>query len=229
MEQAPALVQACYAKLCRTDTHKVILITEENMSEYADIPPFILKKWKAGIIPAANFSDILRTVLLYQHGGLWIDATMLMAEPVPDYIWESSLFVFQYTENPLSFAAFSSHFMRGRAGKEFLGRVLYGMLDYWRKKDKLNEYFLYHFIFTGVSRMDEEMRKIYADVPLRLSESNHLLQRYWLTEYKEDMWKWLISRSFIHKLTYKGLDGIDLHHTYYDYIVNHYAVNKDIS
>lgn len=222
MEQAPELVQTCFSRLCAVEKHRVILITEENMLQYADIPSSVLTKWKAGNIPNPNFSDILRTVLLYQHGGLWIDATMLLAKPVPQYIWESPLFVFQYTENPLIFDAFSSHFMRGHAGDEFLGRVLYGMLRYWEKYDTLKDYFIYHFIFTGVARMDDDMRRIYANIPLRLSESNHLLQRYWLRQYDADMWDWLISRSFIHKLTYKGLNDVDLNNTYYDYIVHSY-------
>lgn len=226
MEQAPELVQTCFSRLCAVEKHRVILITEENMLQYADIPSSILKKWKAGNIPNPNFSDILRTVLLYQHGGLWIDATMLLVKPVPQYIWESPLFVFQYTENPLIFDAFSSHFMRGHAGDEFLGRVLYGMLRYWEKYDTLKDYFIYHFIFTGVARMDDDMRRIYANIPLRLSESNHLLQRYWLRQYDADMWDWLISRSFIHKLTYKGLTGVDLNNTYYDYIVKTYNQKK---
>lgn len=222
MEQAPELVQTCFSRLCAVEKHRVILITEANMLQYADIPSSILKEWKAGNIPNPNFSDILRTVLLYQHGGLWIDATMLLAKPVPQYIWESLLFVFQYTENPLIFDAFSNHFMRGHAGDEFLGRVLYGMLRYWEKYDTLKDYFIYHFIFTGVARMDDDMRRIYANIPLRLSESNHLLQRYWLRQYDADMWDWLISRSFIHKLTYKGLNDVDLNNTYYDYIVHSY-------
>ena len=137
MEQAPELVRSCFSRLCAVETHRVILITEENMLQYADIPSSVLRKWKAGIIPNPNFSDILRTILLYQHGGLWIDATMLLAKPVPQYIWESPLFVFQYTENPLIFDAFSNHFMRGHAGDEFLGRVLYGMLRYWEKYNTL--------------------------------------------------------------------------------------------
>lgn len=223
---APELVQACFLRLCEVESHKVILITEKNMLEYASVPTDILKKWKEGIIPNPNFSDILRTILLYQHGGLWIDATMLIVNPVPQYIWKSPLFVFQYTENPLIFDGFSTHFMRSRAGNEFLKRVLYGMLSYWDKNNSLKDYFIYHFIFTGVARMDEDMRKIYANIPFRLSESNHLLQRYWLQKYDADMWDWLISRSFIHKLTYKGLSNVDLNNTYYDYIVNSYSKKK---
>lgn len=90
MEQAPELVQTCFSRLCAVEKHRVI----DNMLQYADIPSSVLTKWKAGSIPNPNFSDILRTVLLYQHGGLWIDATMLLAKPVPQYIWETPLFVF---------------------------------------------------------------------------------------------------------------------------------------
>lgn len=78
-ENMPSLVKACYRQLIHYNDN-VILVTNENVNEYISLEPEILRKVKQGVIPWANYSDIIRTTLLAQYGGLWLDATVWISE-----------------------------------------------------------------------------------------------------------------------------------------------------
>lgn len=71
----PPLVKACYRQLTHYNKN-VILITNNNIKEYIELPEIIFEKVHNGKISWAHFSDIVRNTLLAKHGGLWIDATV---------------------------------------------------------------------------------------------------------------------------------------------------------
>ena len=75
----PDIVKACYNAMHRfSDGHPVILITEKNYKDYVNIPDYIIRKQQSGEIDLTHFSDILRMMLLAQHGGIWMDSTLLI-------------------------------------------------------------------------------------------------------------------------------------------------------
>ena len=57
---------------------KVIFVDKNNYRDFVKIHPVIEKKFKEGIIPIQQFSDVLRVELLKTYGGLWLDATMFI-------------------------------------------------------------------------------------------------------------------------------------------------------
>lgn len=79
MENAPQIVQDCYASVCYwMKDWKITVITAENMNEYVQFPDYIVRKWKEGMISNTHLSDLLRLELLIRYGGLWIDSTTYM-------------------------------------------------------------------------------------------------------------------------------------------------------
>ena len=73
INQAPALVQKCYQSVKENMADKdVVLLTTENMFDYIQLPPFIVEKWKAGIITHTHMTDLMRLELLIRYGGLWL-------------------------------------------------------------------------------------------------------------------------------------------------------------
>lgn len=80
-DNMPPVVKACWRKVNDNskDRH-VILITEKNYSKYVDLPSTLIAKFKNGYITITQLSDILRVNLIYKHGGVWIDSTVLINE-----------------------------------------------------------------------------------------------------------------------------------------------------
>lgn len=92
-ETAPLLVKQCIASTRRNaNGHPVHLITKDNYAQYIDVPEYILKRFAAGKMCVAHFSDYLRFSLLAKYGGLWLDATIFCSQRIPDYIFKMPLF-----------------------------------------------------------------------------------------------------------------------------------------
>lgn len=81
-EEMPVLINACYKQLTSLNDN-VILVIKQNLHKYVDIPLEIYRKVESGNLTWAHFSDIIRTTLLAQHGGLWLDATVWITRPFP--------------------------------------------------------------------------------------------------------------------------------------------------
>lgn len=95
-ENAPELVKRCLVSVrANAGGHPLILLDENNLTQYVKMPAFIEKKHAEGIIPEANYSDMLRTCLLLQYGGYWLDATCLLTSSFPEVIDKSEYFMFQ--------------------------------------------------------------------------------------------------------------------------------------
>ena len=62
--------------------YTLIRLSDENYAEYVDLPEVVLQKnltWT----PAA-FSDILRLALVTTYGGVWLDATIMLTDVLPE-------------------------------------------------------------------------------------------------------------------------------------------------
>ena len=55
-------------------------------------------KYEKGIIPKAQFTDIIRLALLDKYGGVWIDSTMFETGELPKEVFSSEFFTYK---NPL--------------------------------------------------------------------------------------------------------------------------------
>ena len=69
--QAPEIVKRCLESIRQNANGcKVVLIDNENIKKYADIPDYIFEKRRKRLITPMQFSDILRATLLADRGGV---------------------------------------------------------------------------------------------------------------------------------------------------------------
>lgn len=133
---------------------KVILLTEQTMLHYVDIPNEVAAKYKAGIITRAHFSDMVRMQLLYRYGGLWVDATIMAVKDFSGEIFSCPLYTIKkafaspYTDYRGKPSASCSAFrwtvyfmatLKGAAAPYIISAVLFA---YWKENDKPIDYFL---------------------------------------------------------------------------------------
>ena len=81
-ENMPPLVRACYRQLTHYNEN-VVLVTNNNINKYIELPGIIFEKVHHGKISWAHFSDIVRNTLLAKYGGLWLDATVWVSGEIP--------------------------------------------------------------------------------------------------------------------------------------------------
>lgn len=221
IENAPDIVKVCYDSVKRNISNKdIVLITEENILEYADFPEFIIDKWKAGIITDTHMTDLLRLELLIKQGGTWIDATVLCTGELPNYMTDSDLFLFQSLKPGRDGKAvtFSSWFMSAKNNNKILLATQALLYEYWNKNNQMIDYFLLHdFLQIVLDRYPE----YYANVIPFSNSTPHILLLRLFEKYDDVVWQAVIAQSPIHKLSYKfDKTQSDMSGTYFKYILN---------
>lgn len=221
MELAPALVQRCYRSLLENLPDKeIVLLTEENLSKYVQIPDFIMEKLHKGIITRTHFSDILRVELLIQNGGTWIDATVLCTGNVPIYMLEDEFFIFQKVKPGSDGSAInmSSWFMSAWSNQKFLLATRELLYAYWKKNDRMIDYFLLHLFMMIVK--DYYLKEWQQKVIPYPNSLPHVIQLMLFESFDQRRWDAALASTPFHKLTYKVKDeDTKKEGTVYNYIM----------
>lgn len=80
-ENAPSIIKQCNRQLhyqaSKSQNLQVIELDLRNYEKYVQLPKKIVEQFKSGSLSIVNFSDILRSFLLRDYGG--IDATVFMS------------------------------------------------------------------------------------------------------------------------------------------------------
>jgi hypothetical protein len=197
---APPVVQRCHSALRRqnrdADVHD---LTDDTIPYWVDLPADLLAAVDDNPI---HRSDLLRLALLEKYGGIWVDATCLVTEPLlprlDSLLATSDLFAFNYNG-----AFISSWFLacRPRCYPIYLWRA--ALFLWWEKRGELMDYYLLHHIFEMLYNLDDDFHEAWAKGTRMSSGPPHQLQHAMLEPYDPDELATLLAASFVHKLRYK--------------------------
>ena len=246
-ETMPPLIKTCYNTLNRhAGTHPVQLITKQNYHDFISIPEYILKKVNAGIITVTHFSDILRAALLFEYGGIWIDATILVLK---DISFENLQFYSLKTTTKtnsighIRWQGLSRNFMRFYNHKvseinRWSGFLLAGtknsplfefMRDffyaYWKEQNDLIDYLFIDYVLAIAYDNMLTVKKMIDNVPC-IDIDKFALEKNMNTEFSEEYFAQYYMTTF-HKLTWKKKFNIYTKNnklTIYGYLLE----NKDL-
>ena len=222
----PPLVQACLNSVEKfKGKRKRILLTPDTISNYVEIPEIFIRLKKKGVIKTAFFSDILRACLLIQNGGIWIDATVLLTDELPEYITEADLFVFQNDlKVDLDGLNMASYFIASKKGNRILAQTLNALEYYWKENNFLVNYFTFLHTFTMVTKYNKDL---FSKVPFFSFIPVQLTQGELLNKFSPTRWKELQKMTSVHKLTHKQSvltkeKNINLEGTLYEHILEEF-------
>lgn len=218
-EQVPEVVGRCLKSVreWRGDC-TIIRLTDATLAQYIQLPDYIMEKKEQGIIPLAQFSDILRVCLLATYGGIWLDATILLTGPLPQRYKDMEFFVFQrdphepnqkYWENAYAYyygwaKGFRVNMLNAvifaKRDSVVINEVAQLLLAYWKSHDTLPDYFFFQILFDVLIHGKLEAK----NCPIESDCTPHLLQQSindpkFCLATKEEIMK----MTSIHKLTYK--------------------------
>ncbi|WP_125370845.1 capsular polysaccharide synthesis protein [Streptococcus cristatus] len=203
LENAPELVQRCVVSIQdNLPDRDIVLITEENYSQYVEFPEHVMNKFAKGIISPTHFSDLLRLELLTRHGGTWIDSTVYCTSPkIPSYMLDSDLFVFQGLK-PIDghVMQISSWFITSETHNELLELTKYLLYKYWEKYDYMKDYFIFHLMFQlAIETYPEKWKEVFP----ASNTLPHILLLNLFEDFNQTWWDNLLLTTPFHKLTYK--------------------------
>lgn len=205
-DQAPPIVKKCFRSIEKYSSGREIIILDENsLLKYIDLPDFILKKKKNGIISNTHFSDIVRICLLEQYGGTWIDATVLLTDNLQEKISKSDFFAFYVPEDHPNyhFHAFSSWFMHAQPNQPFIKDIKQTLFNYWKNEDRLIDYFCFHFIVYNVIHSNRQYINEWQTQAFLSNKEPHLFQNSLDKDFDTNALDNIKKKSSVHKLTYK--------------------------
>lgn len=226
-QAAPEIVKQCIASVRHYATEYTIrLLTADNIAQFVTLPNHIWRKYHNGTITFTHFSDILRTALLVQHGGIWLDATVMLTNELPKSITKEPLFFFQKPILQTMPHLGSSWFIISQKGNPILQRTLDLLCEYWRTETILRDYFLFHIILFIICTKNKEASEMLKDIPYIDNTYPHLMQFSLFDTYTDSGWQRFCEVSPIHKLTWKfsntpPYSPNNKRDTYYDHILHH--------
>lgn len=191
-DNLPDIIKLCLEsvdKNCGSDC-TVIRISEDNLSEFIQLPDFILNKRRQFSI--AHFTDIIRCLLLYFYGGCWLDTTVYLTDKIDDTFWEYPLFMFHRDDNEQNKQYWKNSFMYyfnwddrfkvkvlnsiifAQKGSSELCRISNILLNIWKDNSSLPDYFIFQILYNELIKT--EWRN--SDIVSKNDCIPHHLQQY---------------------------------------------------
>lgn len=199
LENVPILPKKCIENIKKNfKNYRVVVITNENLNQYIKLPNYILEKYQKGLIDHTHFSDIVRTWLIAEHGGIWIDPTVLVLDSnLPSYLTDEKLFLFSNCSRN-SLIAISSWYICADSHNLLLESTKILLEEYWKKEDYPIHYLYFHMLFTLVTEhYPEEWNK----VPKISNIPPHMLGEEIFSKYTKKREKELIQMCPLQKLS----------------------------
>ena len=219
-ENTPKIVKACIKSVDKyKGSYEHIIITNENMLEYIDLPNEIIELYEHRTIPPTFFSDFLRVSLLSLYGGVWIDATVLLTREIPQNVLESDFFMFErnynldeeskkyWTGYDFSYFGFSEDFQvmcltsfmvakRGNVCAVSLRDLWY---LYWIEEKGVIYYYFFQIIYKILQDIDNSR---YISSILLDDTLPHEIRKYLDSRCDDKLLSIIYDTCFVHKLKY---------------------------
>lgn len=153
------------------------VITLDNVDSYIDLPGFFYDKFNTGAISPAQFTDILRAALLKYHGGLWLDATLLLTNDLPLSLVQQPYYTIKKLNTNFAESykfpevAFWEGYFIGGQRNSLLYRFMYDFFcKYWSNENRLLHYLLINQIAQiGITHIETLQSQYQALQPTNAS------------------------------------------------------------
>ena len=218
-ENLPVICNTCYETIKYfSDGHKINFITKDNYKDFVNIPDYFIKKVEKKRYSLTFFSDVLRMCLLYEHGGLWLDLTVLLTkqlQPLPEICSHLGFWVPKDNGDIiqtcfgaknwiiregrwLSFCIYTS---KNNLLPEYARELFF---EYTRKFNKLIDYFLVDYIISIAYDTNIDIRVMIDSVPDNNPKIHEILHRLNMNyEYNKKLFDEITEKNNFHKLNWK--------------------------
>ena len=184
--------------------HPVIMLSKDNYREYIDLPKEIEEKILNKVKCIAYLSDIIRFGLLSKRGGIWLDATIYVSQPITS--WSMSLYSIRHTTKDPRYVLDGyrwSSFMLASIPHEVIPTFVYkALLAYFQENNALIDYFLTDYLIATIYLNNEYARKQIDSLPEDNSDCLELLMNM-SKPYDKDRLETMLKARRFHKLDWR--------------------------
>ena len=212
--QMPETVKASIKTIkefAKRNGYEFHLLTDEDLLSFVNIPKDIIEKNKRNELTSAAFSDIVRASLLYEHGGIWMDATLFVSPYATIEIFERDLFSLKHPpvdtykmECAVSGFKWTGYCLAGKKGKLYFKNIRDLFIYFIRKYPVMIHYLMMDFFILSEYNCNNEFKALVVDLPiLAPAESVWFFRENASKLFDEKEWEELLRHTPIMKTTYK--------------------------
>ncbi|NMN02473.1 capsular polysaccharide synthesis protein [Bifidobacterium panos] len=181
-ENAPAFIKALMRRVKEHGgEHAVVVITNENYQQYCQLPSEICRKYADEIISPQQMTDIIRAALLAKHGGLWLDATVLVTD-IPAGIFDLPTYTvkgirsdfFESLRIPVP-SEWMSYCIASKPNSVTYRFIYDCLIHYWLEFNTLIDYFLVFYCAQIARNSIPAARAEYDAIPVNNTDCEMLL------------------------------------------------------
>lgn len=174
-EAAPSLVQKCLRSWERNNPGwEFRCLDARSVERYVPLGKYIDLDRQS--LTAASLSDITRTLLLHEFGGVWVDATLFCNRPLDEWlprVMDEGFFAFAA---PAPDRLLASWFLSAEHDHYLISTWLRWLIEYWSNRSRSNEYFWFHYLFRDMCKADSTAAAAWSRVPKVSADGPHALQ-----------------------------------------------------
>lgn len=207
IEGMPEIVKACVKSIRRNiDNHEIVMLDKSNYYRYITLPEIIIDKHEKGVMGHAHFSDIVRFSLLAVYGGMWIDATVFLSQPIPPNIFSMKWYTLRsYDTNAVYYSKsrWCGYFIEGDSDFLLFPFVRDCLIAYWKRKNEVIDYLMMDYVIGLACKYIDDVRERVDSLPDNNVERGRLMRE--LNEpYSEVLFESLYKgNTFASKLSWR--------------------------
>lgn len=207
LEKAPDIVKSCINSIKKhAGNHKVVIITDDNCSDFITFPNWIEDKRRAGVISKTHISDLLRLSLLARYGGMWLDSTFFCTDDLEEYftspVWSIKRPDYRHTSVACgNFANYS--FGCNSDNRKVFATLLDYLLQYWKTHDYMVDYLFLDYLIVQAQQNSKEVADAFGEIAPNNPECDELL-KVLENPFDEQLWDKLTKDTRLFKLTWKA-------------------------
>lgn len=219
-DSLPIIVQMCIASI-RKHFHNgnITYLDKNNYKQYAYMPKYIIQKFEDKKMTITFFSDILRSVLLSTHGGMWLDATIFVSGEIPSNIFNMPYFTIHCDSNFPSIMGKWTGFLQYSYANNIVPKFcMEALFAYWEKFDSRIDYLQLDIFFLFGYDYIPAFRRMIESVPL--SNDVYDLFNSANDQFSQKKFNFIMEQSLFFKMSWKKefIEEENGHKTIYGYL-----------
>ena len=205
-KEMPDIIRLCYDSVKKMSGSKIVqLITFDNITDFVKIPASIELKVRNKEISLTHFADYLRILLLKTHGGLWLDASIYVSQPINFTPKNDSLYTIKM---PKINDTYPSDY---RWAVNMIGCskdcLLFSLLEmlmrkYIEEHKSFIDFFLFDYLIAVLYDHNISIRNNIENIPYK-KEWFYQLHNICNNAYDKNVYDTLMHKQAYHKLSWK--------------------------
>lgn len=207
LDEAPEIVKVNIKRIMRIfGKENVVLITHKNYKKYTDICSVIYKKFEDKKITFISWSDIIRFNLLKNHGGIWIDSTVVLSNKILDENILNKAFFSLCSSGKYQFVSdgrWTGWMIGGDENLALFHYVNKFYEEYFKRHDSIIDYYIVDYVIDHYFSKNESLRKLIESERREWKNSEFMIHLFNIVPEKiisnfEHITEWSVQ-----KITYK--------------------------